>query len=87
MLAPPGVVISPPGWVRCVVTNVGPPSFRSSLSSSMGRLVRGRSRVELFDKQAPNYCSQIITEGEERASIAILASERTGYDVCAVRPR
>ncbi len=24
MLVPPGVVIIPPGWVRCVVTNVGP---------------------------------------------------------------
>src|SRR6266498_4831822 len=24
MSAPPGVVIIPPGWVRCVVTNVGP---------------------------------------------------------------
>ena len=27
-VGPPGVVIIPPGWVRCVVTNVGPTLVR-----------------------------------------------------------
>jgi transposase len=50
MLAPPGVVIIPPGWVRCVVTNVGPTPVRIAPSVIGGEVGQVRSRVELFEQ-------------------------------------
>jgi len=50
MLAPPGVVIIPPGWVRCVVTNVGPTPVRIAPLVIGGEVGQVRSRVELFEQ-------------------------------------
>src|SRR5436305_6343949 len=50
MLAPPGVVIIPPGWVRCVVTNVGPTLVQIVSSVVGGEVGQVRSRVELFEQ-------------------------------------
>ena len=50
MLAPPGVVIIAAGWVRCVVTNVGP-TLVQIVPVVVGREVgQVRSRVELFEQ-------------------------------------
>lgn len=50
MSAPPGVVIIPPGWVRCVVTNVGPTLVQIVPVVVDGEVGQVRSRVELFEQ-------------------------------------
>ena len=50
MLAPLGVVIIPPGWVRCVVTNVGPTLVRIVPVVVGGEVGQVRSKVELFEQ-------------------------------------
>src|SRR5665213_4470949 len=49
MLAPLGVVIIPPGWVRCVVTNVGPTLVQIVPVVVDGEVGQVRSRVDLFE--------------------------------------
>jgi transposase len=50
MLAPLGVVIIPPGWVRCVVTNVGPTLVQIVPVVVGGEVGQVRSRVDLFEQ-------------------------------------
>ena len=50
MLAPPGVVIIPPGGCGVSSRMLAPPSFRSSLSVVGGEVGQVRSRVELFEQ-------------------------------------
>lgn len=88
MLALPGVVMNPPRWVRCFVTNVGPTLVQIvPVVVVDGEVGQGAVTGGTVRQAGAELLFQIITEGEERASIAILASERTGYDVCAVTPR
>jgi transposase len=50
MSAPFGVVIIPPGWVRCVVTNVGPTLVQIVPVVVDGEVGQVRSRVDLFEQ-------------------------------------